>query len=43
MRKSLQKNFTKSVVSFPEFLESVLEPIVTEEDTEDVEEDDEQD
>ncbi|GMN47499.1 hypothetical protein TIFTF001_016685 [Ficus carica] len=43
VRKSLQKNITKPVFSFPEFPESVLEPVVTEEDAEDVEEDGKED
>ncbi|GMN62613.1 hypothetical protein TIFTF001_031687 [Ficus carica] len=43
VRKSLQKNITKPVFSFPEFSESVLEPVVTEEDVEDAEEDGKED
>lgn len=42
LQKSLQKNFTKPIFLFLELPESVLEPIVNKEDTEDVEEDDEE-
>ncbi|GMN48033.1 hypothetical protein TIFTF001_017207 [Ficus carica] len=43
LRKSLQKNFTKPVFSFPEFPDSVTEPIFAEENSENAEEDNEDD
>lgn len=39
LKKSLQKNFTKHVLPFPEFPKSVLEQIVVVENSIDVEED----